>query len=186
MEIRGLLALLLVEIEAVVYADRPERRYPTDTAAGRVVQVGQVEFRVEAVHVADIDERRQADVERQRDDVFDIAEDLAGAADAVAELVDRRDLARLEAADGVGAAQVEALEQGQVLVAEAEPVTALQASRQDMPEPDRLEIRHERRELHEVVIAAQTGGVGGHHELASFARRLNAVAAVARDRGRDG
>src|SRR5215813_596889 len=185
MEIRGLLALLLVEIEAVVYADRPERRYPADSTPGRVVQVGQIELRLEAVHVADVDERCQPDVERQRDEVFDIGEDFAGAADAVAEFVDRRDLSSFEAADGVRAAEVKALEYRQILVAEAEAVPALHASRQDMTEPDRLEIRHERRELHEVVIAAQTGGVGGHHELASFARRLDTVAAVTRDRGGD-
>src|SRR5215510_12482175 len=144
MEIRELLALLLVEIEAVVYADRAKRRYPADAAAGRVVQVGDIELRTEAVHVADVDERRQPDVERQRDDVFDIAQDLAGAADLVAELVLGRALARLEAADRVGAAQVEALEHRQSLVAEAEAVATLQSSRQDVTEPDRLEIGRER------------------------------------------
>src|SRR5205085_10063519 len=92
MEIARLLTRLLVQVETVVYADRPERRDPADATTGGVVQVGQIELRLEAVHVADIEEGRQPNVEGQRNDVLDVAEDLAGAADPGPEVVLRRDL----------------------------------------------------------------------------------------------
>src|SRR3989454_12520091 len=110
MEIPRLLSGPLVEIETVVYADRAERRHPAHAGAGGLAEVGQIELGPEAVHVADVEERGQPDVEGQRHDVLEGAEDLAGAADAGSELVDRRDLPRLEGPVRVGPALVEALE----------------------------------------------------------------------------
>src|SRR5215470_1197907 len=185
MEIRQLLAGPPVEIETVVYADRTERRHPPDAGAGRLPQVGQVELGAEAIDVADVEEPGEPDVERQRNDVLDIPEDLGRAADAGAELVDRRDLSRLEAADGVGPSQIETLEDRQVLIAEAEAVARLHASRQDVSKPDRLEAGRQRGGLHVVVIAAETGGVRPEHQLAALAGRLDAVAAVPREGARD-
>src|SRR5439155_1555046 len=109
-----------IEIEPVVYADRAERRYPADTAAGGLTKFGQIELGLEAVNIADVEERGQPDVEGQRDEVLDVAEDLAGATDAGAELVRRRNLPRLEGADRVGSTEEEALEHRQPLVAKAE------------------------------------------------------------------
>ena len=65
--------------------------------------------RAEPVHVADVEEGRHPEVEGQRDDVLDVAQHLRAAADLVADVVDRRDLTELEAADRVRATQVEAL-----------------------------------------------------------------------------
>src|SRR5215469_5647520 len=101
MEIRQLLAGPPVEIETVVYADRTERRHPPDAGAGRLPQVGQVELGAEAIDVADVEEPGEPDVERQRNDVLDIPEDLGRAAEAVARLhASRQDVSkpdRLEA-----------------------------------------------------------------------------------------
>src|SRR5262249_41819413 len=178
MEIRRLLAGSPVEIEAVVYADRAEGRHPADATAGRFAQIGQVELRAEAIDVADVEERGESDVERQRDEVLDVGEHLARAADADAELVRGRNLSRLEAADRVRSAEVEAFEDRQLLIAESEAVAALHAPRQDVAEPDGLEVRRERRALHVMTVAAEAGGVGRKHELAALARRLHAVAAI--------
>src|SRR5262249_44374134 len=167
-----------VEIEAVVSADRTERGHPADTTAGRFAQIGEVELRAEAIDVADVEERGESDVERQRDEVLDVGKHLTRAADADAELVRGRNLSRLEATDRVRSAEVEALEDRQLLIAEPEAVAALHATRQDVAEPDGLEVRRERSALHVMTVAAEAGGVGRKHELAAPARRLHAVSAI--------
>src|SRR2546427_6463223 len=184
MEIPRFLSRSLVEVEAVVYPDRAERRHPAHPGAGRFAQVGQVELGLEAIHVADVEEGGHPQVEGQRHDVLEVAEGLAGAADARPGLVLRRDLPYFEAPDRVGTAEVEALEHRQPLVAEAETVTALDAPREDVAEPDGLEVRGHGRGLGEVVVAPEAGHLGPDADLPALARCLDAVAAVPGDRAR--
>src|SRR5438132_11856838 len=77
-EVEGaeLLAGLPVRVDSVVDADRPERRLPPDAAADPLLEIRQVELRSEPVHVPDIDESREPQAERQRDDVLDVAQHL--------------------------------------------------------------------------------------------------------------
>src|SRR2546422_1589073 len=160
------------------------RSHPAHAAAGGLAEVGQIELGPEAVHVADVEERRQPDVEGQRHDVLEGAEDLAGAADPGSELVDRRDLPRLEGPVRVGPALVEALEHREALVPEPEPVAALDAPRHDVIEPDRLEVRREQRGLGVVMVAAEPRRFRREDDLPALARRLDAAAAVALDHAR--
>src|SRR5207237_7739490 len=81
MEIRRLLPRAPIEIESVVYADRAERRDPAETAAGGLTELRQIELGLEEVHVADVEERGQPGVERQRAEVLEVPEDLARVAD---------------------------------------------------------------------------------------------------------
>src|SRR6187549_2629452 len=84
-----ILALAPVEVDAIVDADGTERRLPADPGAGRFSRVGQVELRLEAVRVADVEEAGRPEVERQRHDVFQVPQHLGGAADADPGVVDR-------------------------------------------------------------------------------------------------
>src|SRR6185369_2335266 len=141
-----ILALATVDVDAVVHADRPERRLPADTGTDRLPQVGQVEFRLEPIHVADVEEPGQPQIERERHDVFHVAQHLGGATDPDPRVVDRGDLPGLEAPDGVGATEVEALEDrqlltpGQAILHPAEAVPGLGVSGQDMSVPHRVEV----------------------------------------------
>src|SRR6266446_605460 len=86
----GLFSLPPIGVDAIVYPNRTERRDPAEATTDRVAQVGQVDLRAEAVDVADVGEGGQPQIERQRDDVLDVAEDLGGAAGLHAVGVDRR------------------------------------------------------------------------------------------------
>src|SRR6267143_1360550 len=88
-------------VDPVIDADGPERREPADAGPDRFPRVGEVELLREPVDVADVEEAGQPDVERHRDDVLGVAEDLAGAAGREAVLVFRREPAELEAANAV-------------------------------------------------------------------------------------
>src|SRR5436309_13119481 len=102
-------------VEAVVDADRTEGRVPANAGSHRVLELGEVDRRAEAlvrpVHVAHVEEHGHAQVEREGHGVFEVAEDLEVAADLGARGVLRRDVASLEAADAVGAAEEVALEE---------------------------------------------------------------------------
>src|SRR5438874_798601 len=137
-----------VQVDAVVDADRPERRLPTEARAARLAEIRQVEVVPEAVDLADVEERRDPEAEGQRHDVLDVPEHFAVAADLHAVLVHGRQLAKLEAPYRVRAAEIVALEERQRVRRPAEAVRPLRARRQDVTEPDRLELRDEDAGLH--------------------------------------
>src|SRR5262249_56040495 len=55
---RRRLTRLPVEVEPIIYPDRPKHRLPSNPRPGRVPQVGQVQWRGEAAHDADVEEGR--------------------------------------------------------------------------------------------------------------------------------
>src|SRR5437870_942316 len=173
------LAGLAVRVDPVVDADRPERRLPPDPAADPLLQIRQIELRPEPVHVTDIEEPGEPEAERQRDDVLRIAEHLGRAADPLTGVVFRRDRMELEAPDRVGPAEVEALEERQRLVGPAEAIVRLEATAQDVAEPDRVELRREHPGLHVLRVAAESGELRRQVALATPRRRDDVVATVA-------
>src|SRR5262245_45424236 len=134
------LSLLAVQEHSVVDPNGTEGRHPPDAGADGISKVGRVERGPEAVDVTGVDEGDHAKAVRQGNDVLHVAQEVRGAADTGSGLVDRGDAPELDAAKGVGAAQVEALEQGKVLAAPAPPGAPLHPPRQDMAEPDRLKV----------------------------------------------
>src|SRR5439155_11880810 len=70
---------LPVENDPVVDLKRPERRLPSYTHAGRLAKIRRVELGAESVDVADVEEPRDPEGKGERDDVLDVAEQLAGA-----------------------------------------------------------------------------------------------------------
>src|SRR5499433_1828377 len=102
-------------IEAVVYPDRTEGGVPPDARTHRVLEIGQIDglvhALVRAVHVTHVEEQGGAQVEGQGHGVLEVAQDLEVAADLCARVVHRRDVAGLEAPDGVRPAHEVALEE---------------------------------------------------------------------------
>src|SRR5574341_1535403 len=175
-----------VEVQAVVHADRAERRLPSDAAAGGLPQVRQVEVRAEPVDVADVEEPGEPEPERQRDDVLRVPQDLGGAADPEPACVARRNLAEFEAPDRVRATEIESLEDRQRLVRPAEPVAGLHPPRQDVAEPDRLGVRGEADGLHVTGIAAEAREFHREVGLPALRRRHDDVPTVAHEAPRHG
>src|SRR6266508_2842967 len=168
-----------VKIETVVHADRAERRLPSYTSARRLAQVRGIEFGAESVDVADVEEARQPEGKRQGDDVLDVAEYFARSAGLEPELVHRREAVEFEAADRVRTAEEEALEERQRFVRPAESVSSLRPHRDDVAEPDRLEVGLKRRRLDELRVAAKPGEVQAEHRLRALRRCGDHIAAVA-------
>src|SRR3990170_476610 len=183
-EVEGaeVLTLLPVQIHTVVQPQRAERREPAQAGARRLARVGRIELGPEAVRVADVEEAGDADVERQRDDVLDVAQHLGRPAHAHAALVLGREPAVLEAPDRVGAAQVEALEQRQGLVRPPEPVPRLRPGADDVVEPDGPEVARGADRLDEARIAAEPRELRRQARLPTARRREDVVPAVARER----
>src|SRR5439155_8294472 len=173
------LAGLAVRVDPVVDADRSERRLPPDAAADPLLQIRQIELRPEPVHVTDIEEPGEPEAERQRDDVLRVAEHLGRAADPLTGVVFRRDRMELEAPDRVGPAEVEPLEERQRLVGPAEAIVRLDATAQDVAEPDRVELGRKHAGLHVLRITAESGELRRHVALSTLRRRDDVVAAVA-------
>src|SRR5205085_11917508 len=121
----------------------------------------------------------------QGNEILDVAEDLGGPADGEPRVVDRRYLPELPPAQAVGAAQVETLEDRHLAAAPPENVTALQPSRDDVAEPDRLEVRRRGDRLDEAGVTSEAGELQGQRALAAPRRRLEVVAAVPGDRRAD-
>src|SRR5438128_246102 len=122
---------------------------------------------------------RDPQAEWQRDHVLDGAQDLAGPALFESRRIDRRDAAEFEGADRVRAAKVEAFEQRDFLAAPAGLVTGLTPQRQDVAEPDRLEIGLEEARLVELGIAPEAGEVEGEGGLRPLGRGRDHIPAVA-------
>src|SRR2546428_663036 len=173
------LAGLAVRVDPVVDADRPERRLPPDPAADPLLQIRQIELRPEPVHVTDIKEPGEPEAERQRDDVLRVAEHLGRAADSLTGVVFRRDRVELEAPDRVGPAEIEPLEKRQRLIGPAEAIVRLDATAQDVAEPDRVELGRKHSGLHVLRITAESGELRRHVALSALRRRDDVVATVA-------
>src|SRR4030095_14749433 len=109
------LAPLRIRVHAVVDADRAEGRYPSHPKSHGLLQIRDVELLpivdVRAPDIADVVEGGDPDAEVQRNGVFDIPEELDVAADPRPGRILGRYLLGLEAADGVGSAGQEQLEQ---------------------------------------------------------------------------
>ena len=176
---------LSIDLDAVVEADRTERRQPTDAPAHVRAETARRDVRPRSVDVADVEEPGQPEPERQRDVIFGVAQDFSGAAHREPGGVDRGHLAELPAAQAVGTAQEEALEDRDRFVGPPELVAALEPSGQDVAEPDRLEVRRGGHRLDEFGVAAEPREVDGDSDLPTPRRRLVVVAAVAGDRGAD-
>src|SRR5215468_9726743 len=129
-------------IEAIVYPDRTEGGFPPDARTHRVLEIGQVDGRayalVRAVHVAHNEEQGGAQVEGQGHAVLEVAQDLEVAADLRARAVLRRDLAGLEAPDGVRPAHEVALEERHRIVGPADLVAGGETPAEQMIEPERM------------------------------------------------
>src|SRR5947208_988833 len=173
------LAGLAVRVDPVVDADRPERRLPPDPAADPLLQIRQIELRPEPVHVTDIKEPGEPEAERQRDDVLRVAEHLGRAADSLTGVVFRRDRVELEAPDRVGPAEIEPLEKRQRFIGPAEAIVRLDATAQDVAEPDRVELGRKHSGLHVLRITAESGELRRHVALSALRRRADVVATVA-------
>src|SRR5438034_316707 len=173
------LAGLAVRVDPVVDADRPERRLPPDPAADPLLQIRQIELRPEPVHVTDIKEPGEPEAERQRDDVLRVAEHLGRAADSLTGVVFRRDRVELEAPDRVGPAEIEPLEKRQRFIGPAEAIVRLDATAQDVAEPDRVELGRKHSGLHVLRITAESGELRRHVALSALRRRDDVVATVA-------
>src|SRR5436853_210537 len=171
---------------AATPAHHPARtRPPSYTPTRPITQIRGIELGVEAVDVADVEERRDPQAERQRDHVLDGAEDLARPALLESSRVDRRNAPEFEGADRVRAAQVEALEQGDLLAAPAGLVAGLAPHPQDVAEPDRLEIGLEEARLVEVGVPPEAGEVEEEGGLCPLGRSRDHVPAVAGQGGAD-
>src|SRR5262245_30354620 len=92
-------------IETIVYSDRTEGGVPPDPRAHGVLAIRQVHGRAHAlvrtIHVAHVEEQGGAQVVGQGHGVLEVAQDLEVATDLRARIVHRRDLAGLEAPDGI-------------------------------------------------------------------------------------
>src|SRR5207245_7999962 len=150
LECPGLFSLSSIGVDGIVYPNRTERRDPAEAATDPVPQIGQIDLRAKTVDVADVGEGGQPEVERQRDEVLDVAQDLGGAAGLHAAGVDRRQGAELEAPERVRPAQVEPLEEGHLLALVAENVGRLEVHCEDVVEPDRQKLARGAAELHEL------------------------------------
>src|SRR5437867_8068699 len=179
------LARLPIKVDSVIDSDRTERRLPSYTSAGRLAKIRRVELGAEPVDVADVEERRDPKGEGQRDDVLDVAEQLARPARLEAARVPGRETVELEAPDRVRAAEIKPLEDRQRVFGPAETVPRLGSRPDDVVEPDRLEIGLEAGQLDELRVAAETGEVGVERRLAPLGRGRDEIAAVARQRGAD-
>src|SRR5262249_38885289 len=144
-------------IEAIVYPDRTEGGVPPDARTHRVLEIGQVDGQVHAlvrtVHVADVEEHGRAQVEGQGHGVLDVAQDLEVAADLRPGVVHRRDVARLEAPDGVRPAQEVALEEWGGTVRPADLVAGGEAPAEQMIEPERIVLGKRGGDTDEAVVA---------------------------------
>src|SRR5690349_1594726 len=133
------LALPLVEFDPVVNPDGPEGRVPAESGTDTVPQVAEIDLGpaldVGPPHLPYIVEEGGLDPEEKRDLVLDRAQQLAVAADPGAGVVPGRDLQGLELAEGVGAAQVEALEQGDGVLVPAEGVAGGEPEAQHVLQP---------------------------------------------------
>src|SRR5262245_61817653 len=172
-------------VEAIVHPDGAERRLPSYTPTRPITQIRRIELGVEAVDVPDVEEQGDPQAEGQRHDVFDVPEDITRSTLLEPARVDGRDTAEFKGADRVRAAQIEALVQRHLDPAPAGQVAGLAPQRQDVAEPDGLEVGLQEGELVELGIAPETGEIGGHRGLRPLARRRDHVPAVARQRGAD-
>src|SRR5947209_2264999 len=175
----GPLARPPIDIQTIIHPDGAKRRLPSYTPTRPIAQIRGIELGVEAVDVADVEERRDPQAEWQRDHVLEGAQDLAGPALFESRRIDRRDAAEFEGADRVRAAKVEAFEQRDFLAAPAGLVTGLTPQRQDVAEPDRLEIGLEEARLVELGIAPEAGEVEGEGGLRPLGRGRDHIPAVA-------
>src|ERR1700675_1051152 len=185
LESAEILALPAIELDAIVQTERTKGRQPAHAAAGVRADIARIELGPESVHVSGIHKAGQPDVERQRNEVFDVAEDLARAADPETGGVDGGDLAELPPSQGVGTAQVEPLEDGPLFRGPAERVAGLGAAGEDVVEPDGLEVGRRGDPSHELGIAPESREVQRHRRLAPARGRLEVVTAVARDGATD-
>src|SRR6266498_2013231 len=124
-------------VETVVDPDGTEGRVPAETGSHRVLELREVDGRAEAlvrsVNVAHVEEEGGANAERQRHGVFEVAEDLEGPPDLGARGVFRRDLAGLEAADGIRPAEEVALEERHGILRPSEHVPRQETPAQSAP-----------------------------------------------------
>src|SRR3990170_1007451 len=136
LEIAELFPALRVRVDAVVHPEGPKGRIPAEPGTDRVLEVRQVDRRVNAlvgaVDVADVEKERRPDSERQGHRILEVAQHLEIPADARAGRVLRRDLARLETPDAVRAAEVVALEERHRVFVPAQLVTRQEASAEHM------------------------------------------------------
>src|SRR2546425_297021 len=95
------LARLPIKVDSVIDPDRTERRLPSYTSAGRLAKIRRVELGAEPVDVADVEEPRDPEGEGERDDVLDVAEQLAGAPGLEPARVPGGEAVELEAPAGV-------------------------------------------------------------------------------------
>src|SRR5262245_7980604 len=167
-------------IESVVYPDRPEGRLPSNAGADGVFEVRQVDGGadglVRPVHVAHIEEERSTQVEGQGHRVLEVAQDLEVATDLGARAVFRRDVTRLEAPDGVRAAEEVPLEERDRTVRPAQLVPRGQPPAQDVIEPEGLVTRSRDRDTEEpVVVGADPRKIAAEEQVLAAGRLLDAV-----------
>src|SRR5690348_12206768 len=108
------IALLRVERDRVAELERPDRRAPGDTDAGRITERLELRLRAVRIDLAGIEEDARADrllAFQDRIERLEVADDLALAAERIAELVLRTERSRVVAAHRVHAAREERLEE---------------------------------------------------------------------------
>src|SRR6266542_2552751 len=184
-EVPELLAPPPVQVHAVVHADRSKGRHPAKAYPAGVMQVGDVELlpgrNVRPPHVPHVDERRRPDAEEERDGVLDVSDQLDVAADPRPAGVLRRHLLRLEAPDGVGATEEEALEERDRLSAPAERVAGHEAHADHVVPPGRMEVRGRRHRPDPLLAEPDPGEVHPDRGTAPAGRLEGAVPGVPRD-----
>src|SRR6266536_2843367 len=174
-------------VETVVDPDGTEGRVPAETGSHRVLELREIDGRAEAlvrsVNVAHVEEEGGANAERQRHGVFEVAEDLEGPPDLGARGVFRRDLAGLEAADGIRPAEEVALEERHGILRPSEHVPRQETPAQDVIEPQRLVLGDGGGDTKEAVVTgADAREVGAEEGEGASGRLLRIVARVASER----
>src|SRR5439155_13648150 len=164
-----LLALLPVRIDPIVHPNGPEGRVPPEPGPDGVFEIGQVDRCVNAlvrtVDVADIEEHGRPEPVGQGHGILEVAQHLEISADGRARRILRRDLAGLEASDGVRAAEVVALEERHRVLGPAELVGRGEAPAEYVIEPQRLVLRDRGRDADVAIVsrpdAREIGPDGG-------------------------
>src|SRR4029453_125018 len=148
-----------VQLDAVVAPERAERRGPAQRQPRVVAQLPQVEHgseaRVRTVHLPYIVKESHANVEKERNRVFDGAEDLDVPPDLGPGLVHRGDLARLPAPEGIGPAQVVALEEGDGIAGPADRVGGQGSAADHVVQPGVVEAGEVAGGAHELAVAEE-------------------------------
>src|SRR5690348_7754835 len=186
LESLDVVAVLRVERDRVAELERPDRRAPRDAGAGRVTERLELRLGPVRIDLARVEEQARAHrllALQDRVERLEVADDLALAAERVAELVLRTERRRVVAAHRIDAAREERLEERQRLAGEAVAIAKVGTRHQHQIAPDRPVDRVRVLDLVVGEVAERQPGLD-QQTLQSAARRIeHVVARVARPPG---